>query len=165
MIIRRLDGNDAEAWQTLRLRSLQQAPHAFLSSYDAEKDKPLDTVVNLLRSSLTVGAFVDDTLVGQMTARAEADPRMAHRVWINAVFVDAKHRGTGAAQGMLDFVVETARSEGRLQLELHVAVDNPRAARFYKRNGFMQLGVVPRAVNGQGGFEDDLYLVRRLDSD
>lgn len=165
MIVRRLNEKDAEAWQSLRLRSLEQEPKAFLSSYEAERDSPLDTVINLLRSSLTVGAFENEELVGQMTARPEADPRMAHRVWITAVFVDAEHRGAGAAQGMLDIVIETARSEGGLQLELHVAADNPRAAQFYKRNGFKQLGVVPRAVNGQEGFEDDLYLVRRLDSD
>lgn len=164
MIVRRLDELDAQAWQSLRLRSLQQAPDAFLSSYEAEKDKPIKTVVDLLRSSNTVGAFSGEELIGQMTARAETNPRMAHRVWITAVFVDPAHRGTGAAQRMLDQVIETSTADGRLQLELHVAEANLRAVSFYKRNGFMQLGVVPRAVRGRNGFEDDLYLVRRLDS-
>lgn len=164
MIVRRLDELDAQAWQSLRLRSLQQAPDAFLSSYEAEKDKPIKTVVDLLRSSITVGAFSSEELIGQMTARAETNPRMKHRVWITAVFVDPAHRGTGAAQRMLDQVVEIAKCHGALQLELHVAEANPRAINFYKRNGFMQLGVVPRAVRGRNGFEDDLYLVRHLDS-
>lgn len=164
MIVRRLNEKDAKAWQDLRLRSLKEAPEAFLSSYEAEIDKSLDTVVNLFATSLTFGAFVDGQMVGQLTARPDADPRMAHRVWIGAVFVMKNHRATGAAQGLLDAAIEAATAAGHLQLELYVAVDNPRAIAFYKRNGFKQLGVVPRAVRGRNGFEDDLYMVRRLDS-
>lgn len=164
MIVRRLEAKDAEEWKRLRLISLQENPEAFLSSLEVERDRPLEGIVQNFATSLTFGAFDGDTMIGQLSAVPERSERMSHRVWINAVFVHKDHRASGVAQDMLEASEQAAKDAGHLQFELHVAADNARAISFYKRNGFQQRGVIPRATLHEGRYQDDLYMVCRLDT-
>ena len=64
-----------------------------------------------------------------------------------SICVLAEHRGTGAAQDLMDRYQQVLLSQGRRICLLSVAVDNPRGIRFYERNGFVpyrQLGDIAR---------------------
>ena len=48
MEIRHLNGTDAIIYRTLRLQALQMSPEAFGSSYEEEKDAPLEQYISKL---------------------------------------------------------------------------------------------------------------------
>jgi diamine N-acetyltransferase len=65
--------------------------------------------------------------------------------------------GGGHAQAMMDWVIETARARGAVELFLSVFVDNVRAQRFYARYGFQDVGRYAFMV---GSHEDEDRLMR-----
>ncbi len=71
------------------------------------------------------------------------DPDAPRRANLVGVFVDPQVRGreAGVAEALLDAVVAWVRDEQGLdRLHLHVHEDNPRAAAFYRRYGFVATG-------------------------
>ena len=48
------------------------------------------------------------------------------------------------------------------QVELYVAVDNPRGTKFYRKFGFESYGVMPRALRVQGADFDALMMVKKF---
>jgi GNAT superfamily N-acetyltransferase len=69
-------------------------------------------------------------------------PVREHEVW--SLYVLAARHGTGVGQALLDAVVAPGTPA-----QLWVAEDNPRARRFYARNGFVPDGA--RHVDGEHG--------------
>jgi len=56
---------------------------------------------------------------------------------LSQLYVAAAQRGTGVAQRLMDWAIATARAGGADELVLTVWEDNPRAKRFYDRQGFV----------------------------
>ena len=79
-------------------------------------------------------AEVEGELVGFAGAAPLADGDAAHRVELRMLYVRAAFHGTGTGQQLLDSVI------GDKPAFLWVARDNPRARRFYERNGFIADG-------------------------
>ena len=48
------------------------------------------------------------------------------------------------------------------QVELYVAIDNPRARKLYKKFGFESYGVMPRALRVEGVDVDALMMVKKF---
>ncbi|MEU2201321.1 GNAT family N-acetyltransferase [Isoptericola sp. NPDC019482] len=69
-------------------------------------------------------------------------PVRDRELWL--LYVLAAHHGTGVGQALLDAVLPPGASA-----QLWVAEDNPRARRFYRRNGFRPDGA--RDVDAQSG--------------
>lgn len=59
---------------------------------------------------------------------------------LSQLYVAAGHRGGGVANALMDWTVETARAKGADELLLTVWEHNPRAQRFYEKNGFVHVG-------------------------
>lgn len=55
---------------------------------------------------------------------------------LSQLYVAGSHRGTDVAQALMDWAVATARASGADELVLTVWEHNPRAQRFYERQGF-----------------------------
>lgn len=74
-------------------------------------------------------AEVDEAIIGfAMTSPAADDaPRP---IVLESIYVFGAHHGSGAGQALLDAAL------GNSPAYLFVAADNPRATRFYERNGF-----------------------------
>lgn len=79
-------------------------------------------------------AEVEGELVGFAGAAPSTDGDAAHRLELRMLYVRAAFHGTGAGQQLLDSVI------GDKSAFLWVAKDNPRARRFYVRNGFIADG-------------------------
>ncbi len=78
---------------------------------------------------------------------------------LRQLYLDERAKGSGAAQTLTDWAVETARAEGASELWLSVYIDNHRARRFYERNGFEDRGRYTFMV---GAHEDEDRLMRKV---
>ena len=89
------------------------------------------------------GAIVGVAVAGQSHERNGYPPVRARE--LSNLYVLAAHHGTGVGQALLDAVVPPGT-----EAELWVARDNPRAVRFYGRNGFVPDGATTDG-SGFGG--------------
>ena len=56
--------------------------------------------------------------------------------WVQSLYIDPQHRGSGLVDRLLDFVAEAARAAGALDLRLYVLRSNDRAMAAYRRCRF-----------------------------
>ncbi|MGM7722919.1 hypothetical protein [Metabacillus sp. Hm71] len=89
MEIRLLNPLDAKNYLNLRLEALQSSPEAFSSSYEEEKDHPVEKYEIRFRAqdSFTFGAFENEKLFGAVTLVKEKKLKLKHRANIFAMYV------------------------------------------------------------------------------
>ncbi|MGH1563438.1 GNAT family N-acetyltransferase [Mumia sp. DW29H23] len=171
-----------EQLRELRLRALRDTPIAYGERYEealrvgednwraraARSVSPgnVQVVARLVDgddAGLWVGSmagFVSRGVPAYATDGVVADPDAPPRANLVGVFVDPRVRGreTGVTDALLDAVVAWARDEQGLdRLYLHVHEDNPRAAGYYRRRGFVATGASFPAVL-HGGLEQEMVL-------
>ena len=161
--IRRLTSDDVDIWRELRLEALSHFPENFLTTHAEEAARSDAERAEMLGRRRVFFAAVDGVPAGTAALDPETAAPEAHRVSLNAFYARPAFHGGGVAQALVDHVIAVASSEGFLQIELIVASDNPRAIRFYARNGFVPWGRLPRAVRLPDRYQDDLYMMRALD--
>ena len=66
-------------------------------------------------------------------------------MFLNALAVSDKCRGLGVGSRLLDWAEGRAKAGGFDLLSLHVWANNLTAVKFYKRRGFVELGIAPLA--------------------
>ncbi|TGX52672.1 GNAT family N-acetyltransferase [Sphingomonas gei] len=76
--------------------------------------------------------------IGPVTLPVEPGPPA---IELRQLYLDARGKGSGAAQALIDWAVETARAQAAERIVLSVYVDNHRAKRFYARLGFREIGI------------------------
>lgn len=161
-MIRRLGVADLAAWKTIRHAALRHAPHAFGRTMEGFRAQSDDEHRARLTGSSVFAAFDGDKIVGSAAWHRLNFEVESHRGKVSSVFVMPEARGTGLADALLAAIVADARGTV-LQLELEVDRLNPRAVAFYRRNGFVVAGTVPRALCHDGVFIDEHLMIRRLD--
>lgn len=93
--------------------------------------------------------------VSNLTLPASTEARAFE---LRQIYLDDRAKGSGAAQALLDWAIDTGRARDAEELWLSVYSDNHRAKRFYARNGFEDMG---RYVFLVGSHEDEDRLMRR----
>ena len=154
---------DQQAWRAVRLEALTRFPEAFLTTAEEQRARPASEDRASLAQGNWRGLTDDDDLAAIAALIPMRYAAAAHRFEIGALYVKEDHWGSGAAQALLDALTDEARGRGALQLELSVAASNPRAIRFYERNGYVRYGTQPRAILMDGQGQDDFFYVRMLD--
>src|SRR6266481_583774 len=91
----------------------------------------------------------------------QASPKRRHVGMIWNMYVSEERRGTGLADILFKHVLEAA-SQKVDQVELYVAVENPRGSKFYRKFGFESYAVMPRALRVQGADFDALMMVKKF---
>jgi RimJ/RimL family protein N-acetyltransferase len=83
----------------------------------------------------------------------------AHRGDLGSMYVRVAYQGQGVAEALLKSVFDVAQ-ETVEQISLTVNAENARAIAFYKRMGFRECGRMPRAINVDGRYYDEMEMVR-----
>jgi GNAT superfamily N-acetyltransferase len=118
-------------WREIRLRSLQQDPDAFGSTYEREIAFGEADWRQRLTSGMAVLAELDRSDVGAGAAFEDAPGTLM----VVAMWTDPVARGRGVGRAVLAHVVGLAQARG-LQVHLWVVEDNP-AQRLYESAGFV----------------------------
>jgi ribosomal protein S18 acetylase RimI-like enzyme len=168
MEIRFLVPADAVEWKRLRIEALESAPGAFSASLEEYKNLGLDEVKRRLwadQDSFVVGAFDNASLAGMAGFFREKGEKSRHKGRIWGVYVSPEFRGRGIGRTMMEAIIKRAAAiEGLAQVLLSVAVTQSAALGLYRSLGFESWGREPRALNVQGQWIDEEYMVLRLNS-
>lgn len=159
-----LADDDARLYQDLRLEALKESPEAFATTYEEDAIKTEADFVLRLNSDFAVGCFHGDTLVGSADFFVLDSHRakLAHKGTIAGHYVRPRYRGTNAASGLMDQILDNL-PDGITQLHLSAVANNPRTVAFYEKVGFTVWGTEPRGSHSDGIFVDEVHMVRLLD--
>lgn len=142
--VRRLRPEDWRQYRDLRLRALGDAPDAFGSVLDVERQRPDAEWAERLASgadprwNLPLVAEDGDALVGLAWGRIHPEkPETAH---VFQMWVAPEARGRGCGAMLLDAVVAWAREAKARSVVLSVTCGDTPARRLYTRAGFEPAG-------------------------
>ena len=169
MHIRRLTPDDADTFQAFRLAALLEAPSAFGSSHEEERQLPRSVIearLALKPDRGPFGAFEGGELVGLVALGRENQQKLAHKALIWGLYVAPRARGRGIGRALLMEALALARSvPGIRQVNLCVNASNTGAIRLYEAAGFRSFGLEPSAMMVDGELHDELHMSLRLVDD
>ena len=162
MIIRRLSPSDADSFQALRLRGLQEVPSAFGSSYEEEVGFSRETIESRLAVKPdrgVFGAFEGEELIGLVALGRENMAKLAHKAMIWGMYVSPGARAQGIGRALLLEALALARDvPGLQQVNLCVNAANAPAIRLYESVGFRAFGREIGAMFIAGEFHDEVHM-------
>ncbi|MEO9781303.1 MAG: GNAT family N-acetyltransferase [Sedimentitalea sp.] len=159
--IRQLKKDDVAAFKAIRLEALEMEPAAYASSVEEWVSLSDDEWASRLHMPVFV-AFKSGEPVGVMGLLRQKASKMKHRSTLIMVYLRDSARGQGLAESLIDAVARFAAESGVLQIELNVSSENGRAIRFYERNGFRAIGLIPAGMIQDGAEVDEVIMARRL---
>ncbi len=151
-MIRLLTESDLPAYKALRDESLRSAPEAFTSDYASSKDTPASAYASRLGDAASgrfvLGAFNDAAvLVGAIALERETRLHTLHRANVVGMMVSANAQKQGIARQLIAQCVHLAVTSTNIeQLTLTVTASNRHVVRLYKRAGFADYGLHPKAI-------------------
>jgi RimJ/RimL family protein N-acetyltransferase len=164
--IRALAPPDSPAFQSLRLRGLQECPEAFASSYEEEVATSIDEIEKRLQpksDSAIFGAFEGLELCALVGLQREGMVKLSHKSNIWGVYVAPEARGRGVGAKIMSHALFYAASVlGTQQVNLGVNTKNTPALTLYKKLGFIEYGLERDFLLVNGVFQDEYQMVCRV---
>jgi ribosomal protein S18 acetylase RimI-like enzyme len=149
--IRRVVQADLPAYKDLRDEVLSAHPEAFTS--DAAPERSHLSYLSRLGldrpdgGEFTLGAWLDDRLVGAVSCERDARAKVRHIGHIIGMMVRSEVQGQGIGHALLEACLEEARAaRGLVMLTLTVTAGNAGAVRLYEHAGFTRYGRLERAI-------------------
>jgi len=155
--IRQLSPADAGSFRELRLEGLRLNPEAFGSTYDFEKDQPLERYTAWLTNSAVFAAYQNSELIGTASFTQLSGQKDSHKGWLRAMYVRPAARRSGAGRQLVQAIINHARPKVE-QLQLTVVSTNLPALYLYQSLGFQQYGLEPRALKHNGLYSDEILM-------
>ncbi|MCD6077722.1 MAG: family N-acetyltransferase [Ramlibacter sp.] len=150
MLVRMLGPADATLVRSLRLRALREHPDAFTSSYEQDRDLPVEATAQRLSAHPFWGAYHHAELCGFVGLERELRPKSRHKATVMGMYVAPEAGGHGVGRRLLDALIAHARMNGVESLVLTVTDGNERAQRLYEAAGFRSFGIEPDAIRVAG---------------
>ena len=160
-LLRLLLPGDGAAYSALWREGLAQHGHFFRT---APADEPAAGIpTRFAPDSFTLGAFLDDTLIGVTSLERERLHKLRHKALISRMFVHPQAEGTGVGKLLLREALVRAEALGDLrQVVLMVLATNERAQGLYASLGFRGFAREPAAVRIDDTYVDEIQMVRFL---
>lgn len=164
MQVIRLNPIHAREYRELMLHGYSIASDAFTATVREREQHPLswweDRVSDLPDAAQMVfGALVQQRLVGAAGLRHERRPRTRHKATLFGMFVLPNYSGRGVARGLVQAVLDHARSTpGTHVVQLTVAEENQPALRLYESCGFVPFGLEPLANRVEDRFIPQIHM-------
>jgi ribosomal protein S18 acetylase RimI-like enzyme len=159
--IRLLSCADALAYREIRLEGLLRNPEAFASTFEDERDRPLDWFKERITQSQIFGAILMKGLVGVVGLRPHADAKQRHKAMIWGMYVRREARQYGIGKRLIEAAVTQASGHVE-QIQLAVVTENEAARRLYAKAGFIEYGHQINALKHCGRYYDDILMVKFL---
>lgn len=160
--IKILEPNDAIIYRNIRLDALRAKPEAFSSSYEEEKEYPLESFINRLNQEhiFTFGAFIKNKLVGVVTLLVETKIKTKHRANIVAMYVYPENRKSGIGKKLMTAAIIKATEIKEVeQIYLTVTSSNEPAKNLYHSLGFKTYGIDKNGLKVEDKYFDDELMV------
>ena len=168
MNVRALSPSDAEQYQSLRLRGLQEAPSAFASSFEEEASTSLEEIARRLQpkdSGTILGSFEHAVLTGVVGVQRESMVKLSHKAFVWGMYVAPEYRRGGRAQLLLEHALQFAWQSLRVvQVNLGVHTLNTGAIALYRQVGFEVWGTERGALVVDAQPQDEHHMVCRAPS-
>ncbi len=168
MIVQLLTPSDVDAFRTLRLEALTLEPTAYLTSAEEFEKRPLEAIAERLEAEdqgkFTLGAFVEEKLVGMVGFIPETREKIKHKGNIWGVYISPSFRGQGIARKLMLEAISRIKTYPNIkQINLAVTVGQTSAQRLYDGLGFVVYGLEKQASQINGRFFDEEHRVLILE--
>jgi ribosomal protein S18 acetylase RimI-like enzyme len=138
MVVRRLIAGEGERIRDLRLRALQDAPYAFSSSVERERDRTAEDWEELASGAAVFVAVENDEWLGMVGAYVPDNSPEAVGIW--GTWVDPQARGRGLGRLLMNAAIEWAQDHRATRIDLSVTDRANEARLLYERLGFRPTG-------------------------
>jgi RimJ/RimL family protein N-acetyltransferase len=164
MEYRRLNQTDLESCYANRLRALEKAPSAFLTTLEEEKARGPAHLKKILSTeghyNVIFGAIENGEVIGTCGIYREERPKLLHKALIWGMFVDEDYRGKSIGAKLLDLGVEHARDKMKASgVYLSCESANSKAIALYQSRSFRIWGTEPKAMTLNGSYFDESHMV------
>jgi len=162
--VRRLVGADAPAYRELMLHAYAAAPDAFTSTPEERAQEVpawwVRRICDPAGLGVGFGAFhAAGTLAGAVALEYSSKPKTRHKAHLIGMFVRESARGTGVGAALVRAALDHARDVAQAQVvTLTVTLGNTAAVELYRRAGFVEWGVEPKAILTPDGFRAKLHM-------
>ena len=155
--------DDAEDFQHLRLRGLEEYPDAFGLSSESVAAKLRLAAES--QDDFTLGAYRDGQLVGMVGLyRDPGGEKMRHKGHVWGMYVASERQGEGIGRALMRELLErAARLPGLEQVHLAVVTRMEPARGLYASFGFETYGIEPNSLIIDGERLDEAHMVYFLD--
>lgn len=161
MAVIKLEAADTARFLALREISLTQEADNFRTSARDNSSLGEEYWQARIAQDHVVAIEIDGALKALGGLTRVAGEKMDHKGLIWGMYVHPDLRGSGAADLIMNGLVDSARGQFR-QLVLTLAADNAGAQRFYERHAFSLYGVEPGAIRRDTGYVDEALMWRLL---
>jgi ribosomal protein S18 acetylase RimI-like enzyme len=161
LTVRRLKGDDVEAYRAIRLEGLENAPDDFASTLAQEQALSRGDFIHRLESGCALGAFEGDALVAIVGLVVATGEKERHKGTLVGMYVRQSARGRGVGQALIAALLAVATGQVE-QVNLAVAENNIAARKLYERCGFNAYGLEKRSLKYRERYFNDVLMVRFL---
>lgn len=114
-------------------------PESYLKAFEEiNDDKNNELIVAVLSEPPALAGGLDETIVGtlQLTFTPSISFQGGKRATVESVRVDEKYRGQGIGHELMKWVIERAKQENCISMQLTTNSERTDAHRFYENLGF-----------------------------
>jgi GNAT superfamily N-acetyltransferase len=153
VLVRRVTAEEWRALRDVRLRALEESPHAFATRFAEARTRPDEWWIDWAARSASGEAqamflaWEADEPVGIAGTFVDDGAR-----WLISMWTAPSARGRGVGRALVEAVVELARAAGTRELLLEVTEGNDDAHALYRSCGFVDAGSGEANEDGTGTF-------------